>query len=70
MRDPFASETYGGKDVRMGNTSGFDDVLPCFEVPPEIRIGDGLSGEGKDEGKKNKNEQPVVRLKRPQLSLS
>ncbi len=41
----------------MGNSPGLDDVLPCFEVPPEIRIGDGLSGKGKDQEHKDQSEQ-------------
>ena len=64
MRDPFAPETHARENVCMRNTPGLDDVLPCFEVPPEIRIGDRLRRARKDDQHKNKNEQPATGAER------
>ena len=70
MRDPLAPKSERREDVGMWNAPRLKYVLSCFEVPPEIRISDRLSGKRKDDCEKDENEQQPVRLKRARKSSS
>ena len=57
MGHPLPSKEQRGKNVGVGDASVFNEKLARAEMPPEIGIGNGTRGDGKDDEQKNENHQ-------------